>query len=73
MGGRAQGNAISMAALGVELSQTYYWRVDEVNEAEAVTRWPGEVWSFSTTEYVSVDDFESYNNLSPNRPFQQPC
>jgi hypothetical protein len=28
------------------------------------------VWSFSTVPYVTVDDFESYGNLSPNRPFQ---
>ncbi|MCP4450171.1 MAG: hypothetical protein GY809_01815, partial [Planctomycetes bacterium] len=49
---------------------TYYWRVDEVNEAEAVTTWPGAVWSFSTVAALSVDDFESYGNLSPDRPFQ---
>ncbi|MCX5644017.1 MAG: discoidin domain-containing protein [Phycisphaerae bacterium] len=37
---------------------TYYWKVDEVN---AVT-YPGDVWSFTTTAYGVVDDFESYND-----------
>jgi hypothetical protein len=27
-------------------------------------------WSFSTPEYLVVDDFESYRNDSPNRVFQ---
>ena len=45
---------------------TYYWRVDEVN----TVTWPGDVWSFSTLEYVVVDDFESYTNDSPKRLFQ---
>jgi hypothetical protein len=56
--------------LGVELGTTYYWRVDEVNESEVTTVWPGDVWSFATGDYVTVDDFEDYGNLSPNRPFQ---
>ncbi len=40
----------------------YYWRVDEVNEAEAVSRWEGDVWSFATAAYGVVDDMESYTN-----------
>ena len=47
----------------VDLGETYYWRVDEVNEAETPTMWQGEVWNFSTPEYLVVDDFESYNDL----------
>ncbi len=47
---------------GLELGRTYYWRVDEVNEAEVVSRWEGSVWSFSTLEFVTIDDFESYND-----------
>jgi hypothetical protein len=41
---------------------TYYWRVDEVNEAEAVGLWEGDLWSFTVEEYASIDDFESYND-----------
>ncbi len=42
--------------------RTYYWRVDEVNEAEAVPVWTGEVWNFSTTEFVLIDGFETYTD-----------
>ena len=41
---------------------TYYWRVDEVNEAEAISVWEGGVWSFSTVEYLLIDDMESYDD-----------
>ncbi len=40
--------------------ETYYWRVDEVNEAEAVARWEGDLWAFSTEEFAAIDDFERY-------------
>ena len=46
----------------LELATSYYWRVDEVNETEAVDMWEGKSWSFTTEEFVVVDDFESYNN-----------
>ena len=42
--------------------QTYYWKVSEVNEAEAITTWDGPVWSFMTQEYATIDDMESYND-----------
>ena len=44
------------------LGQTYYWKVNEVNDAAAVKVWEGDVWSFSTQEYIVVDDFESYTD-----------
>jgi hypothetical protein len=44
------------------LATTYWWRVVEVNDAEAVVAWEGPLWSFSTAPYVVVDDFESYND-----------
>ncbi|MHC4619550.1 MAG: hypothetical protein ACYTEQ_17530, partial [Planctomycetota bacterium] len=37
----------------LELGRTYYWRIDEVNEAD--TRCPGKVWSFT------VDDGKARN------------
>jgi hypothetical protein len=49
--------------LSLDLSTLYYWRVDEVNSAEAVTTWPGSIWSFTTEDYLVVDDFESYNDI----------
>jgi hypothetical protein len=52
----------------LDVNSTYYWRVDEVNDVETPTTWQGEIWSFSTQEYLDVDDFESYNDLDPNDP-----
>jgi hypothetical protein len=54
----------------VNLAQKYFWKVVEVNEAKTPTTWPGEVWSFTTADYIVVDDFEGYTNNSPYRVFQ---
>jgi hypothetical protein len=62
--GTAPMDAVSQASCGplsLVLDSTYYWRVDEVNAAEV---WPGDIWSFSTQEYLVVDDFESYNDIA---------
>ena len=53
---------------GVELGKTYYWRIDEI-EANGTTIHKGDVWSFTVTPYVLVDDFEDYNDFSPDRIF----
>jgi hypothetical protein len=49
--------------LSLDLATLYYWRIDEVNSAEAITTWPGSIWSFTTEDYLVVDDFESYNDI----------
>ncbi len=54
----------------LDFGATYFWRVDEVNEAGSPAAYPGEPWSFTTQEYSAVDDFESYTNDSPYRVFQ---
>ena len=41
------------------MGPTYYWRIDEVNDAEPGSPWKGDIWSFSIS-YLSIDDFESY-------------
>ncbi|MHC4326825.1 MAG: LamG-like jellyroll fold domain-containing protein [Planctomycetota bacterium] len=48
----------------------YHWRVDEVYPAETVK---GLVWSFSTADFILVDDFESYDDvgLASNRIFDK--
>ncbi len=46
----------------LEFGSTYYWQIVEVNEAEAISSWTGDVWSFSTREYAVIDDFESYTD-----------
>ncbi|HNS19311.1 MAG TPA: discoidin domain-containing protein [Sedimentisphaerales bacterium] len=47
---------------GMLFGTTYYWRVDEVNEAMDPSPHEGSVWSFTTREYESIDDFEAYND-----------
>ena len=42
---------------------TYHWRIDEKDADGTVT--PGAVWSFTTVEFVVVDDFESYTDDDP--------
>jgi hypothetical protein len=58
----------SYGPLSLDLAKTYYWRVDEVNEAETPAAWGGDVWNFATREFLIVDDFESYNDLDPADP-----
>ena len=52
----------SYAPADLELGAAYYWKITEVNEAEAIATWTGRVWSFSTEAYLVVEDFESYND-----------
>jgi len=47
---------------------TYYWRIDEVNNANPDSPWTGPLWSFTTANFLIVDDFESYNDLDPAEP-----
>ncbi len=49
-------------APALEFGSIYYWQVVEVNEADAVTAWTGDLWSFSTQDYASIDGFEAYND-----------
>ncbi|MHC4144998.1 MAG: LamG domain-containing protein [Planctomycetota bacterium] len=47
---------------GLAWDSSYAWRVDEVYPAETVK---GLVWSFTTADFILVDDFESYNDIDP--------
>ena len=40
---------------------TYYWRVDEVNDVNPDSPWVGNLWSFTTGDFIVIDDFEDYN------------
>lgn len=46
----------------LDYNATYYWRVDEINDSEPNSPWKGQTWSFTTLNYLTVDDFESYND-----------
>ncbi len=50
----------------LEFGKTYYWRVDEVNDADPNSPWKGNTWSFTVIDHFIVDDFEDYNDYSPN-------
>ncbi len=52
----------------LEWNTTYYWRVDEANNANADSPWQGAVWSFTTANFLIIDDFEAYNDLNPDEP-----
>ena len=54
--------AASHGPVSLDLGRTYFWRVDEVNDAETPTTWPGEIWSFMTIPSLVVDDFEGYTD-----------
>ncbi|UCD51240.1 MAG: discoidin domain-containing protein [Phycisphaerales bacterium] len=47
---------------GLELGTTYYWKVNEVNDAAVPASWEGAIWTFSTQEFFVVEDFESYDD-----------
>jgi hypothetical protein len=50
------------AATGIlDYLTTYTWSVTEVNDAAVPTAHAGDVWTFTTPEYGTVDDFESYS------------
>jgi len=47
--------------LPLALNTQYFWTVDEQDSAATVN--PGYVWSFTTPDYLVVDDMESYDNI----------
>jgi hypothetical protein len=52
----------------LELGATYYWRIDEVNSPNPDSPWPGILWSFTTADFLIVDDMEAYNDLAEGEP-----
>jgi hypothetical protein len=52
----------------LEWSTTYYWRVDEANNANADSPWTGPLWSFTTADFLIVEDMEAYNDLDEGEP-----
>ncbi|MFH1882200.1 MAG: LamG domain-containing protein [Planctomycetota bacterium] len=52
----------------LEWDTAYYWRIDEVNNANPDSPWTGILWSFTTANFLVVDDFESYNDIDPPDP-----
>jgi hypothetical protein len=68
--GRQPRDAAAFDPGELEWGKTYYWRVDEVNAAEADSPWAGPVWSFTTADFLVVDDFESYTDTLDQAIFE---
>ncbi|MHC4244280.1 MAG: hypothetical protein ACYSU4_17895, partial [Planctomycetota bacterium] len=47
----------------LEWSTTYYWRIDEANNTNADSPWTGPLWSFTTANFLIIDDMEAYNDI----------
>jgi len=43
----------------LEFDQTYEWRVDQIGASGVVT---GHTWTFTTADYLTIEDFESYGS-----------
>jgi hypothetical protein len=54
----------SNGPLSLDLENTYFWKIDEVNNVNETPIWEGNTWSFSTQAYLVVEDFESYNDIA---------
>lgn len=54
----------------LQLDTTYFWRVDEVNGAQTYPVWTGDVWSFSTPEFIAVDNFDGYTDDEGSRVYE---
>jgi len=52
----------SFAPSDLQFGTMYYWKINEVNEAETIPSWASDIWTFQTQEYAWVDDFESYDD-----------
>lgn len=55
------GNSLNLDPLGLNIGTTYYWKVNEVNDALTPSFLDGDIWSFKTQDYFVVDDFDGYN------------
>jgi hypothetical protein len=60
--GRQTLDAASFDPGNLEWNKTYYWRIDEVNAANPESPWKGSVWTFTTADFIVVDDFETYTD-----------
>jgi hypothetical protein len=67
-------SAASYVTSGLQPGQTYYWRVDEVNENLPQSPWKGPVWNFSTPSGVAQSVYYVSTTGSNNNPgtYDQP-
>jgi len=48
----------------LDFNTSYYWRIDTVNNVQPDGLWKGKVWSFTTGNFLVIDDFEAYNDIN---------
>jgi hypothetical protein len=60
--GRQDVNSFDESLATLVLDQTYYWRIDEINSDETISK--GSVWMFTVPDYLLVEDFEAYNDIN---------
>jgi len=55
---------------GLVPGTTYYWRIDEVNDADPNSPWKGDVWSFSVPPKTAYnpDPADGAQDVDPNGP-----
>jgi hypothetical protein len=53
----------------LDFGETYYWRVDEINDLDPNSPWKGNLWSFTVINYFILDDFEAYTDYAPDDIF----
>jgi hypothetical protein len=64
---RGRQNGVSYSPADVEFAGgSYYWRIDEIDADGTITT--GSLWTFSVTDYLLVEDFESYNDIPEGEP-----
>ncbi len=54
----------------LEWGKTYYWRIDEINTGDPESPWKGTLWSFTTADFIPVDDFEIYTDDEGSRIYE---
>ncbi len=68
--GRQALDAVTFDPGVLEWGKTYYWRVDEINDAAAESPWKGAVWSFTAADCLIVDNFETYTDDEGSRIYE---
>jgi len=55
-------NEAAYTASGLDYATSYFWSITEVNENETVSSYASDIWSFTTPDYGTVDDFDQYDD-----------
>ncbi|MHC4645265.1 MAG: LamG domain-containing protein [Planctomycetota bacterium] len=65
--GNQEANEFDTTPLSLQFGETYYWRVDEVNDVCDPYLWPGSVWTFTINDRRAFDPSPSdgYARLFP--------